>query len=82
MLNSATAVCDGMEAIGDVLDSPVMLHPAAEETVKDHSRCKRCRRELTNTASRLRGYGPECWAIMQAEMEKPAEQLDEEQQPA
>lgn len=62
-------------------------HPSqverAEESEQLHSRCKRCHRGLKSTESRLRGYGPVCWAMVQREraMEKPADEPDE-QQPA
>ena len=32
------------------------------------SRCGRCGRLLTDPKSIARGYGPHCWAILQAEI--------------
>ena len=53
--------------------------PAVEETTEDHSRCKRCHRGLTNARSKLRGYGPECWAVAQEEMRIPADEPGQQQ---
>ena len=79
MLTRATAICDGMEPITEVLDSPVTPWPAVEETTENHSTCKRCHRGLTNARSKLRGYGPECWAIAQEEMRIPADEPGQQQ---
>lgn len=44
-----------------------------------HTKCQRCHRGLKTIKSRLRGYGPVCWAMVQ--METPADEPGE-QQPA